>query len=233
MNYAVADILKDVRITLDQNQVESILAADDDTLELDDIIRKNIEEAGLRILREAPLRMIDDTKSLALMAVIDGVETVSNISVEDGVVTITLPDDYLRVAIVQMSDWKTPVRSAVLDTSEDYMSTRSAFDGVRPNTYRPIVVETEDGENNPILECYGSEDADDDITVAKGRYIAIPKIKSSVDSGTHQAVEVFNFPKLLYHALVNMTAALTAQSVKDPSAQSLMTLALQYMGVTQ
>ena len=49
MNYAVTDIVKDVRITLDQNQVESILAADDDTLELDDIIRKKITEAALSI----------------------------------------------------------------------------------------------------------------------------------------------------------------------------------------
>lgn len=217
MNYTVADIVKDVRITLDQNQVESILAADDDTLELDDIIRKKITEAAMRILREAPLRMIDGTVPLPEPVTIEDENTNCGIRVSIKAV-IRLPDDYLRLAIVKMSDWKTPLRVAVLDTSDIYQTVTSEFDGIRPNKSRPLAVETEDIDG-PILELWGS--SDENATLAQGRYIGQPRVRDGV----------LNFPKLLYDALVNMTAALTAQAYKDNAAQSLMQLAVAYMGV--
>ena len=215
MNYAVADILKDVRITLDQNQVESILAADDDTLELDDIIRKKITEAAMRILREAPLRMIDGTIALPEPVTIEDADNEAQVSIRS---VIRLPDDYLRLAIVRMSDWKTPLRVAILDTSDIYQTVTSEFDGIRPNEYRPLAVETEDVDG-PILELWGSGDAE--ATLEQGRYIGQPRVRDGV----------INFPKLLYPALVNMTAALTAQAYKDNAAQSLMQLAVEYMGI--
>lgn len=213
MNYAVADIVKDVRITLDQNQVESILAADDDTLELDDIIRKKITEAALRILREAPLRMIDGTIALPEPVTIEDEDSETQVPVRT---VVRLPDDYLRLAIVKMSDWKTPLRVAVLDTSDIYQSVTSEFEGIRPNEYRPLAVETEDADG-PILELWGSSDAE--ASLVQGRYIGQPRVRDGV----------LNFPKLLYPALVNMTAALTAQAYKDNAAQSLMQLAVGYM----
>lgn len=216
MNYAVTDIVKDVRITLDQNQAESILAADDNTLELDDIIRKKITEAALSILREAPLRMIDGTVALPDPVTIEDEGTDSGEQVP--VRSIRLPDDYLRLAIVRMSDWKTPLRVAVLDTSDIYQTVTSEFDGIRPNQYRPLAVETEDADG-PILELWGSSDAE--ATLVQGRYIGQPRVRDGV----------LNFPKLLYPALVNMTAALTAQAYKDNAAQSLMQLAVGYIGV--
>lgn len=215
MNYAVADIVKDVRITLDQNQVESILAADDDTLELDDIIRKKITESALRILREAPLRMIDGTVALPEPVTIEDEDSDEQVPVKS---VIRLPDDYLRLAVVRMSDWKTPLRVAVLDTSDIYQTVTSEFDGIRPNEYRPLAVETEDADG-PILELWGSSNAD--ATLEQGRYIGQPRVRDGV----------LNFPKLLYPALVNMTAALTAQAYKDNAAQSLMQLAVGYMGI--
>ena len=214
MNYAVADIIKDVRVTLDQNQVESILAADDDTLELDDIIRKKIKEAALRILRDAPLRMIDGTLALPEPVTIED-EDSEHVPVKS---VIRLPDDYLRLAIVKMSDWKTPLRVAVLDTSDIYQTVTSEFDGIRPNEYRPLAVETEDADG-PILELWGSGDGD--ATLEQGRYIGQPRVRDGI----------LNFPKLLYDALVNMTAALTAQAYKDNAAQPLMQLAVGYMGI--
>ena len=217
MNYAVADIVKDVRITLDQNQVESILAADDDTLELDDIIYKKITEAAMRILREAPLRMVDGTIPLPEPVTIEDENTCCRMWVPVKAV-IRLPDDYLRLAIVKMSDWKTPLRVAVLDTSDIYQTVTSEFDGIRPNQSRPLAVETEDMDG-PILELWGS--SDEKATLAQGRYIGQPRVRDGV----------LNFPKLLYDALVNMTAALTAQAYKDNAAQSLMQLAVAYMGV--
>lgn len=214
MNYAVADIIKDVRIALDQNQAESILAADDDTLELDDIIRKKITEAAMRILREAPLRMIDGTVALPEPVTIED-ESDAQAPIRS---VIRLPDDYLRLAIVMMSDWKTPLRVAVLDTSDIYQTVTSEFDGIRPNQYRPLAVETEDADD-PILELWGSSDAD--ATLEQGRYIGQPRVRDGI----------LNFPKLLYPALVNMTAALTAQAYKDNSAQPLMQIAVGYMGI--
>lgn len=216
MNYAVADIIKDVRITLDQNQVESILAADDDTLELDDIIRKKITEAAMRILREAPLRMIDGTIALPEPVTIEDADNEAQVSIRS---VIRLPDDYLRLAIVRMSDWKTSLRVAVLDTSDIYQTVTSEFDGIRPNQYRPLAVETEDADG-PILELWGSSDAD--AVLEQGRYIGLPRVRDGI----------LNFPKLLYPALVNMTAALTAQAYKDyNSAQPLMQIAVGYMGI--
>lgn len=217
MNYAVADIIKDVRVTLDQNQAESILAADDDTLELDDIIRKKITEAAMRILREAPLRMIDGTIALPEPVTIEdeGGDSETQPHVRT---VIRLPDDYLRLAIVMMSDWKTPLRVAVLDTSDIYQTVTSEFDGIRPNQYRPLAVETEDADG-PILELWGSSDAE--AVLEQGRYIGQPRVRDGI----------LNFPRLLYPALVNMTAALTAQAYKDNSAQPLMQIAVGYMGI--
>ena len=216
MNYAVTDIVKDVRITLDQNQVESILAADDDTLELDDIIRKKITEAALRILREAPLRMIDGTIALPEPVTIEDADNEAQVSIRS---VIRLPDDYLRLAVVRMSDWKTPLRVAVLDTSDIYQTVTSEFDGIRPNEYRPLAVETEDADG-PILELWGSSDAE--ATLEQGRYIGQPRVRDGV----------LNFPRLLYPALVNMTAALTAQAYKDyNSGPPLMQIAVGYMGI--
>lgn len=216
MNYTVADIVKDVRITLDQNQVESILAADDNTLELDDIIRNKITEAAMRILREAPLRMIDGTIALPEPVTVEDEESSdTQVPVKS---VIRLPDDYLRLAVVRMSDWKTPLRVAVLDTSDIYQTVTSEFDGIRPNEYRPLAVETEDADG-PILELWGSSDSE--ATLQQGRYIGQPRVRDGV----------LNFPNLLYPALVNMTAALAAQAYKDNAAQSLMQLAVEYMGV--
>jgi hypothetical protein len=209
MNYPQSEILRDVRLTLDQNQVEnSIIAGDDDTLELDDVIKRKAIEAATEILRTAPLKMIDCTEKLDTSA-----------GAWDGkAFLVETPNDYLRLAVVEMSDWDMPVHKAENDDSQWRMIVHSRFAGIAPNTHRPLVIER---EQDALLEIYGS--ADSTATVKRARYIAYPVWRD----------KVLSFPKMLYTALVNMTAALVCIAYKDQQAGAFMQLAQSSMGVNE
>lgn len=63
MRYSKAQILQEVRTVIDQNQAEKgidEIELDCDTLELDDIIERNITAGATRVLLTCPLRMISN-----------------------------------------------------------------------------------------------------------------------------------------------------------------------------
>ena len=56
--YPLSEIQSDVRVVLDQNQVEAgVLEANRDTLELDEIIKQKVLHAAHQVLESAPLKM--------------------------------------------------------------------------------------------------------------------------------------------------------------------------------
>lgn len=209
MNLTIEEIQEQVRITLDENQVETdIIAGEEATLEMDEIISQKILQAALQILQTAPLPLIDTTKSLVFE------NAKSNAK---GVITVDCPYDFLRLSVAQADDWKVPVRVVVTDMDDEYLATQSDFAGIRPSKSRPLValVET-DGSKR--LEFYGSTGASH--TLIKARYIAMPRI----DNG------IMSFPERLVPALLYLTAALVAMTYKDAHAQALTAMAQSYMG---
>lgn len=213
MTFAVSDIVKQVRVTLDQNQLESPLIEEDEaTLEMDEIIRQKIGQAAFEILREAPLPWIDTTKS---MFNIDR----APIADKFGIVTLELPGDFLRLSYAKASDWVVPVRVAVTDMDDDYKAAFSKFSGIRPNRIRPMVTIT--GEAKKFVEFRGSQQG---ATLDKAEYIAVPEIGED---------DTLDFPSKLETSLYYLTAALTALTYKDAQAQSLFAMARQYMGIPE
>lgn len=214
MNLNVSDICEQVRITLDQNQVEDgIFENDEATLELDDIIEQKILQAAQQILLEAPLPWIDTTTSFI---------SAMSPTFRNNRFSMTLPSDFLRFAYAKASDWKVPVRVVVTDLDDDYHKVNSSFAGIRPNCSRPMVVIT--SEKSKTIEFYGSKESEGAVpTLTKAEYIAMPKIEDGV----------LAFPEKLKTALYYLTAAYVALTYKDQAAQSLFAAARSYMGIPE
>ena len=107
-----------------------------------------------------------------------------------GVAIIPLPDDFLRLLDVKMSDWK---RSVTKVTDADHFQAelqQSVHDGIRGNPDRPVVMLATDGEGRRCLKLFSSFQS---ARLEAGTYIPYPVI------GTDDTLPV---PLPLYHSLV-------------------------------
>ena len=211
MKYYISDILKSVRVTLDQNQEETILLEDADTLQLDALIREKIEECALWVNEHAALEQITEVKEVEST---DGAD-------ERGELTIVLPDDWLRLKVAKMQDWKVPVRIAVSDVSDVALMRWSDYKGIRPTPLRPMAVETEIADGRALVLCGSEEDAEFEYI----RYVPIPKIAE--ESGTE--AEYLDFTEQLYASLVNRIASVVAVTWQDQRAKDYVTISSEYI----
>lgn len=212
MLYSVVDIIRDVRMTLDENQVStSILIADSDNLSLDEIIRSKIVDATRSVSEAAPVSMLWDAKPFPHTNIEWGG------AAGIGMCTINLPVDFLRLVAFQMSDWVRPVSEPINDTDTEYYIQKSKFAGVRGNVNKPICAIIPK-DNHQALEAYSCE-AGSKVTVKTAQYIPIPTI---VDD----SIEIC---KMLYSPIVYYIAALTATTYKDTHAESLFTISKNYL----
>lgn len=101
----IEDIVKDVRICLDQNMVsESLLNEGDiDTLSIEDIIRSKIVDAVQRVESGAPTHLLEGGHNFG-----DSIYWT-----KDGSGWTLLPDDFMRLVVFEMSDWERPVYEAI------------------------------------------------------------------------------------------------------------------------
>lgn len=243
MRYSKAQILQEVRTVIDQNQTENAIDGvelDCDTLELDDIIERNITIGATRVLLTCPLRMISNdgvkdlpkTVSVSASPKVDaengtgagdgsvgsigdttgGITDATALKIvadENGLAIIPLPKDYLRLTLADMDGWEHPVREAVTDTSDLAKTCKSRFKAIRPNKYRPCVVEGQK-DGGPVLNLYGAE-AGGEITQAQ--YLPAPSFESD---------NTILFPSLAFDAIVYYIAALTLQTLGEKSWAELM-----------
>ena len=84
-----------------------------------------------------------------------------------GVVTLSLPDDFLRLVSVKMSDWNHPVVEITTDPALLALQ-NSEWEGVRGNPQRPVVTFGLDGYGERSLKMYGS---DNDSTLEHAHYV--------------------------------------------------------------
>ena len=265
MLYPTADIIADVKVTLDQNQTENqIIAQEDNTLELGEIIHQKILHAARHLLETSDVSMIDgktcfikkldgdgqpanpdwpdpEPDGQILQLYEDGETTYGDLSVW----VMEMPDDYLRLLSLRMSDWKRGVHATILYESAEYSQLRSGFIGITGNPERPAVAEVKRSidhvhiSESSVINPGGTEWSLESVrwfeiyTSATGdildfRYCAIPayeQINTAIAGTTPVYVEFLDFPEKLYRMLVYQTASLVAATYKDTAmAQTLMNM---------
>lgn len=165
MIYKVSDIVRDVRIALDQNmQGDQLLSTGDiDTLSLDEIIRSKIAEGVRRVEIEAPVHLLEEGHTFG-DAVFWG---------DKGSGWILLPDDFMRLIAFRMSDWERTVYSAISADDDEYAKQSSRYKGIRGNVQQPVcaIVNRQEGKALEFYSCSGNS-----AQVVRASYIPYPRI---------------------------------------------------------
>lgn len=203
MVYDVKDILKDVRIAIDENKTNEQLIEDEDidTLMLDDIIRSKIVEAVRRTITNAPIHLLDGGVPFG-----DAVYWRNQYSG-----WILLPEDFMRLMIFKMSDWERPVYEPITAADPQYQLQFSRYKGLRGNPQKPVVAICSRTEGR-VLELYSCND--DTATVEQALYMPLPKIDD--DDG-------IMIPERCYTSAVYQTAALVLSSIGQTEFSKVMT----------
>lgn len=165
MVYNILDVMRDVRICLDENMSsEKLLHEDDgDTLALDDIIRSKILESVIRVHTTAPVYLLEEGHNFG-DAIFRG---------DQGSGWVLLPDDFMRLIVFEMSDWERAVYEAILPTDPKYAYQRQRVKALRGTSQRPVcaIVSRPEGKALEFYSCK-SEDA----YVRRAQYIPYPEI---------------------------------------------------------
>ena len=252
MLYPLDLILTEVRTILDQNQQEgAILADEDNTLELDEIITQKALHAARLLLEKSDVSLLGEGVSNPIVKVVDGEQVVPQDWGEHNIIdpiyihemedcgygelsvwVMDVPEKYLRLLSLKMSDWKRAVHFTIPFESAEYSELKSGFIGISGNPERPAVAEVKDSgisisNGNPDVtahtyrhfEIYTSATGE----VDNFRYIKIPEYVT-ITEGTGAATYL-EFPEKLFRHLLYQTAAFVAVTYKDGAmAQALMNM---------
>jgi len=194
MLFSQQQLLSDTRIWLGHNHEDSQLIAIEDpyTLSLDELILSKIEMAAHRVLMDASWSML-----------VPGSPIRTRLAWRDspgrGMAVLSLPDDFMRLLSVRLSDWKRPARIIAADNPSACWQS-SPFAGVRGNPSRPVAVITS-YPSGMVAELYSST-AGPSVRLVEAQYVPYPRL---VDG-------FINLPEPLYHDVVALVAQLTMQS---------------------
>lgn len=206
MIFNVDDIIKDVRIAIDENSNSDILSGfgDTDTLSLNEIIRSKIEE-GVKITHcSAPAYLLDGGNNFA-----SGIHWNNDFSG-----WALLPEDFMRLVVFQMSDWSYPVYSAILSNTPEYRKQFSRFKGIKGNCQRPICAISIRPEGR-VLEFFSCNSKN--ATVTDAVYIPYPKIDE------HNGIDIC---ERCYSSAIYIIASLALLAIgEDAKSKTLSELA--------
>lgn len=219
-DYLVSDIVRDVRIAIDQNQDAKSMEnfGDVDTLDLSNLIKDKIVDAAKLIMKVAPLHMIGK-------GVKPNVLKIRYKKVYEGdsqcYAVVKLPANYMRCVTFRMEDWLLPITGSDIITPEspEYALQRSRVVGVRGNKERPVLAlvpyvadatkkETEEDKTEYCYEAYSTDDGKQCYFT----YLPIPTISA----------EKISLPSRLYRAVVYAIAYLTALALNAQAQASVM-----------
>ena len=203
MVYEVKDILRDVRIAIDENKTNEQLIEDEDidTLMLDDIIRSKIVEGVRRAITDAPIHLLDGGVPFG-----DAVYWRNQYSG-----WVMLPDDFMRLLVFKMSDWERPVYEPITAGDPRYELQFSRYKGLRGNPQKPVVAIVSRMEGR-VLELYSCND--DTATVEQALYMPLPSIDE--DGG-------IMIPERCYTSTIYQIAALVLATIGQKDFSSVMT----------
>lgn len=163
--------MREVRIVMDKNMTSTALhgLGDVDTLSVDDIIKSRVVDAAKRVELQAPLHYLENGHNFG-----------DNIYWEQGKDRAgcgwtLLPNDFMRLMVFQMSDWKRPVFQAISPTDEEYAMQWSQFGGIRGNTEFPVCAISVRPEGR-VLEFFSCKD--NTAEIVKAVYLPEPTIDS-------------------------------------------------------
>lgn len=199
VEYAVSDLVKEVKVLLDRNQESAGLLApsDSDTLSQAELIESKIVDAARIILSDAPEDMVEGT------ACTNEVTWTDSNSYYVG--KMVLPTDMLRILSVKAEGWNRPAE-IISESDEAYKYQNCKF-GVRGNPERPIaaIVHTANGKS---IELYTSTKQDATLAFI---YVQVPSIT------TEQKISL---PSVLKDAILYMAGYLTCISLGDTDTAS-------------
>lgn len=198
------DLLKEVRITLDENQTESeYLESSTDNMELDEIIRARLPEAARAIVEMCPVSLLN-ADALAF-------GTDEKVADTDGSGYVVLPDDFLRLVGFKLVSWNRAVTSAAEEGSATGLMQRNGF--TRGTPLKPVCVfgHREDGKR--IMEYFIA--GEDNHEVERALYVPLPSVV------TEESGDTLDIPHLLRESVVNYCAGLTEISRGNQEAGDL------------
>lgn len=216
--YKVDELVKEIKVALDENVSSEALISlgDTDTLTLEEIIKSKIEPAAKTIEANAPYYLLDGGIGFADSEQEEADNSLAWASGEKGIGygIIKLPDNFLRLVSFKMSDWDYSVSEAISEYDSRYAMQFSRFGGIKGNPQRPVIaiVQRPDGLCLQFFSCRGGAE----VFVEIAQYIAIPKISAS---GTIELCEK------LKPAIVHYAAYLTALTLGSAElASALMSM---------
>lgn len=197
VEYAVSDLVKEVKVLLDRNQESAgLLAPDDsDTLSQAELIESKIVDAARIILSDAPE--------------VEGTSCKNAVTWTDSngyyVGKMVLPTDMLRILSVKAEGWNRPAE--IISESDDAYKYQNCKYGVRGNPERPIaaIVHTANGKS---IELYTSTKQDATLAFI---YVQVPSIT------TEQKISL---PSVLKDSILYMAGYLTCVSLGDTDTAS-------------
>lgn len=188
---SVDELVKEVRVTLDENQAESAyLESSTDNMELDEIIRAKLSDAARAIVEMCPSSLLN-ADALTLQSD----EQVTN---TDGSGYIVLPDDFLRLVSFKLASWNRTVTSAAEEGSSTDLMQRNVF--TRGTPLKPVCVFGHRADGKRIMEYFIA--GDDNHEVERALYVPLPSVVTATDGDT------LDIPHLLHMAVVNYCAGL-------------------------
>lgn len=199
VEYAVSDLVKEVKVLLDRNQESAGLLApsDSDTLSQAELIESKIVDAARIILSDAPENMVEGTACTNEVTWTD--------SNDYYVGNMVLPTDMLRILSVKAEDWNRPAE--IISESDDAYKYQNCKYGVRGNPERPIaaIVHTANGKS---IELYTSTKQDATLAFI---YVQVPSIANE---------QKISLPSVLKDAILYMAGYLTCISLGDTDTAS-------------
>lgn len=203
MTVSVSNIVRDVRVVLDQNMSSTALSSlpDVDTLSLDDLIESKIEDAARLVVESAPLPLLSDVVEAYSSFDMDMRDTFPYYG------SIPLPTTFLRLVSFQMDSWEYPVHEAISPLSPLYKQVQNRY-GIIGTPEKPVVcVKPSLGDGSPVLEFYSASEATEDVHHCT--YVAIPKITTSGNT------KIITLGAHLERPTVYYAASLVAKSIRE------------------
>lgn len=199
------DMAKAVRVAVDMNHSSTPLLADDDidTESFDEIIYAKLVDAVRVVEQEAPSHLLEQGHQF-------GSDNVN--WTENGKGWIILPDDFMRLVVFKMSDWKLSVSDAISQDDPLYLRQFSRWKGISGNPEKPVVAIVNRAEGT-VLEFFSCNN--DTATIEQAVYVPYPKI--DIDGG-------IDVSEKCYRAAIYRAASFALASIGDQLSTTMLEL---------
>jgi len=185
--FKTSDIVREVKIVLDENDDSAplLVSGDVNQLKTDEIIEHLIAAAIDRIVAQSSLDKVIG------MAVDEEGENLDWDPVSDEYcVSAVLPENMARLVYVRLKSWKRGVSDIINDTDDKYLEYRSDFAGIRPDVLSPGVATMPGIGGRIVIECYPKGDTDGAII----KYIPLAESGYYNEDGTLAELDEYGNP---------------------------------------